>query len=41
VRRPYALPYHGTNALVVGLGLVGYTLAHYLLNEGFGVASTR
>jgi NADPH-dependent glutamate synthase beta subunit-like oxidoreductase/NAD(P)H-flavin reductase len=38
VRRPYALPYHGTNALVVGLGPAGYTLAHYLLNEGFGVA---
>jgi len=37
VRRPYALPYHGTNALVVGLGPAGYTLAHYLLNEGFGV----
>jgi NADPH-dependent glutamate synthase beta subunit-like oxidoreductase/NAD(P)H-flavin reductase len=36
-RRPYALPYHGTNALVVGLGPAGYTLAHYLLNEGFGV----
>jgi NADPH-dependent glutamate synthase beta subunit-like oxidoreductase/NAD(P)H-flavin reductase len=37
VRRPYARPYHGTNALVVGLGPAGYTLAHYLLNEGFGV----
>jgi NADPH-dependent glutamate synthase beta subunit-like oxidoreductase/NAD(P)H-flavin reductase len=37
VRRPYALPYYGTNALVVGLGPAGYTLAHYLLNEGFGV----
>ena len=37
VRRPYALPYHGANALVVGLGPAGYTLAHYLLNEGFGV----
>ena len=37
VRRPYAVPYHGTNALVVGLGPAGYTLAHYLLNEGFGV----
>jgi len=39
VRRPYALPYHGQNALVVGLGPAGYTLAHYLLNEGFGVAA--
>jgi NADPH-dependent glutamate synthase beta subunit-like oxidoreductase/NAD(P)H-flavin reductase len=37
VRRPYALPYHGENALVVGLGPAGYTLAHYLANEGFGV----
>jgi len=37
VRRPYALPYHGKNALVVGLGPAGYTLSHYLLNEGFGV----
>src|SRR5205807_2155831 len=37
VRRPYALPYNGKNALVVGLGPAGYTLAHYLVNEGFGV----
>ena len=37
VRRPYALPYNGKNVLVVGLGPAGYTLAHYLLNEGFGV----
>jgi len=37
IRRPYALPYHGTDALVVGLGPAGYTLAHYLLNEGFSV----
>jgi len=37
VRRPYALPYNGLNILVVGLGPAGYTLAHYLLNEGFGV----
>jgi NADPH-dependent glutamate synthase beta subunit-like oxidoreductase/NAD(P)H-flavin reductase len=36
-RRPYALPYNGKNILVVGLGPAGYTLAHYLLNEGFGV----
>ncbi len=35
--RPYALPYNGKNVLVVGLGPAGYTLAHYLLNEGFGV----
>ncbi len=37
VRRPYALPYNGKNILIVGLGPAGYTLAHYLLNEGFGV----
>ncbi|RKH42197.1 pyridine nucleotide-disulfide oxidoreductase [Corallococcus sp. AB049A] len=36
-RRPYALPYVGRNVLVVGLGPAGYTLAHYLLNEGFAV----
>ncbi len=36
-RRPYALPYHGKNVLVVGLGPAGYTLAHHLINEGFGV----
>ncbi len=38
VRRPYALPYLGKNVLVVGLGPAGYTLSHYLLNEGFAVA---
>jgi NADPH-dependent glutamate synthase beta subunit-like oxidoreductase/NAD(P)H-flavin reductase len=37
VKRPYALPYNGKNVLVVGLGPAGYTLAHYLVNEGFGV----
>src|SRR5436190_3206165 len=36
-KRPYTLPYNGKNILVVGLGPAGYTLAHYLLNEGFGV----
>ena len=35
--RPVALPYNGKKVLVVGLGPAGYTLAHYLLNEGFGV----
>jgi len=39
VRRPYTLPYNGKNVLVVGLGPAGYTLAHYLLNEGFGVVA--
>src|SRR5689334_802529 len=37
VRRPFALPHNGKNVLVVGLGPAGYTLAHYLVNEGFGV----
>ena len=37
VKRPFALPYNGKNVLVVGLGPAGYTLAHYLVNEGFGV----
>ncbi len=37
VRRPFALPYNGKNVLIVGLGPAGYTLAHYLVNEGFGV----
>ena len=36
-KRPYALPYNGKNVLIVGLGPAGYTLAQYLLNEGFGV----
>ncbi|MDZ4803501.1 MAG: FAD-dependent oxidoreductase [Candidatus Eisenbacteria bacterium] len=37
LRRPVALPYNGRNVLVVGMGPAGYTLAHYLLNEGFAV----
>jgi NADPH-dependent glutamate synthase beta subunit-like oxidoreductase/NAD(P)H-flavin reductase len=39
IARPYALEYNGKNVLVVGLGPAGYTLAHYLLNEGFGVVA--
>jgi NADPH-dependent glutamate synthase beta subunit-like oxidoreductase/NAD(P)H-flavin reductase len=39
VRQPVALPYNGKNVLVVGLGPAGYTLAHYLSNEGFGVVA--
>ena len=38
VKRPVMLPYNGKNALVVGLGPAGYTMSHYLLNEGFAVA---
>ncbi len=37
VKRPYALPYNGKNVLIAGMGPAGYTLAHYLSNEGFGV----
>ncbi len=36
-RRPFALPYNGNDVLVVGLGPAGYTLSHYLANDGFGV----
>jgi NADPH-dependent glutamate synthase beta subunit-like oxidoreductase/NAD(P)H-flavin reductase len=38
-KRPFVLPYNGKNVLVVGLGPAGYTLAHHLLNEGFGVVA--
>jgi NADPH-dependent glutamate synthase beta subunit-like oxidoreductase/NAD(P)H-flavin reductase len=37
IKRPVALPYNGKNVLVAGMGPAGYTLSHYLLNEGFGV----
>lgn len=37
VKRPVALPYNGKKVLVVGMGPAGYTLSHYLLNEGFAV----
>jgi NADPH-dependent glutamate synthase beta subunit-like oxidoreductase len=37
IERPYALPYNGKKVMVVGLGPAGYTLSHYLLNEGFAV----
>jgi NADPH-dependent glutamate synthase beta subunit-like oxidoreductase/NAD(P)H-flavin reductase len=39
IKRPHALEYNGKNVLVVGLGPAGYTLAHYLVNEGFGVVA--
>jgi len=35
--RQHPRPYAGINVLVVGMGPAGYTLAHHLLNEGFGV----
>lgn len=38
IARPYMLPYNGKNVLIVGMGPAGYTLAHYLVSEGFGVA---
>ncbi|MCC6811679.1 MAG: FAD-dependent oxidoreductase [Deltaproteobacteria bacterium] len=38
-RRVFAEDYNGKNVLVVGLGPAGYTLAHHLLNEGFGVVA--
>ena len=37
VKRPYPLLFHGKTVLVVGMGPAGFTLAQYLLNEGFGV----
>ncbi len=41
VERPYALDYNGNKVLVVGLGPAGYTLSHYLLNEGFAVVAAE
>jgi NADPH-dependent glutamate synthase beta subunit-like oxidoreductase/NAD(P)H-flavin reductase len=39
VERPHVRPYNGRNVLVVGLGPAGYTLAHHLACEGFGVVA--
>lgn len=39
LRRPVPRENTGRRALVVGLGPAGYTLAHYLVNEGFGVVA--
>ncbi|HLK37138.1 MAG TPA: FAD-dependent oxidoreductase, partial [Polyangiaceae bacterium] len=39
VKRPAMRPYCGKNVLVVGLGPAGYTLAHHLACEGFGVVA--
>ena len=41
VERPAMRPYNGKNVLVVGLGPAGYTLAHHLACEGFGVVGDR
>jgi len=40
VKRPYALPYNGKNVMVVGMGPAGFSLAQYLMNQGFGVVGT-
>ena len=37
IRRPYALPSTGRRTLIVGMGPAGFTLAHYLLNDGHAV----
>jgi NADPH-dependent glutamate synthase beta subunit-like oxidoreductase/NAD(P)H-flavin reductase len=39
VARPTLRPYAGRNVLIVGLGPAGYTLAHNLACEGFGVVA--
>ena len=39
VKRPTMRPYAGRNVLIVGLGPAGYTLAHNLASEGFGVVA--
>jgi len=39
VERPTMRPHNGKNVLVVGLGPAGYTLAHHLACEGFGVVA--
>lgn len=39
--RQHPRPYTGKNVLVVGTGPAGYTLAHHLLREGFGVIAAE
>ncbi|MBL8710061.1 MAG: FAD-dependent oxidoreductase [Rhodospirillaceae bacterium] len=39
LRRPVAKPASGKKVLVVGLGPAGYTLSHYLLNDGHTVVA--
>jgi NADPH-dependent glutamate synthase beta subunit-like oxidoreductase/NAD(P)H-flavin reductase len=41
IKTPYEKNYNGKNVLVTGLGPAGYTLSHYLLNEGFGVVAVE
>src|SRR5206468_1002884 len=37
LKRPYPKPPSGYSVLVAGMGPAGFTLAHYLLNEGHRV----
>ncbi len=39
IRQPVAKPASGRRVLVVGLGPAGYTLSHYLLNQGHTVVA--
>ena len=39
IRRPFPAEDSGKKVLVVGLGPAGFTLAHYLLNEGHTIAA--
>ncbi len=39
IRQPVAKPASGRKVLVVGLGPAGYTLSHYLLNQGHTVVA--
>ena len=38
LRSPYPRPPSGKRVLVAGMGPAGFTLAHYLMNDGHGVA---
>jgi NADPH-dependent glutamate synthase beta subunit-like oxidoreductase/NAD(P)H-flavin reductase len=39
IRRPLPLPDSGRKVLIVGLGPAGFTLAHYLMNDGHTVVA--